>query len=171
MEGLTRVVLSLGSNLGDRYQNLSKAVELIKERIGSIDQISKLYETPPVGFEASQDFINLCLSIYTTLSPEEFIRITQKIESEMGRIRSKKGYSSRPMDIDIIFFGSQIIENEKLSIPHPRFRDRLFVLQPLIDLDVKIIDPVTLLTAKQMIDQKIDKSSLSLYEKDISCHD
>ncbi|MDX2361035.1 MAG: 2-amino-4-hydroxy-6-hydroxymethyldihydropteridine diphosphokinase [Crocinitomicaceae bacterium] len=171
MAGLTRVIFGLGSNLGDRYQHLSDAVETLRVRIGVLEKISDLYETPPMGFEADQDFLNLCLSILTPLSAQEILQITKEIEAKTGRTWSSEGYSSRPLDIDMIFFGDEIIEQDELIIPHPRFKDRLFVLKPLTDLDVNFIDPSSQKSVGQLLSESIDKSQLTVYEKQIKLYD
>ena len=170
MEGLTSIVLSLGSNLGDRTSYLQQATQQLKS-FGEITGISSTYETPPVGFEADTNFLNICIELDTHLSPKDLLSGIHSIESEMGRIRSEEGYISRTIDIDIIFFGEQILQSETLHIPHPSFRERKFVLKPLIDLGIHRTDPVTHLTVEQLLNNCIDKTPISVYEFQVSAHD
>ena len=165
MEGLTPVVLSLGSNIENRVFHLEKACEQLTQNVGRCIKISRIYETPPFGFEAETNFLNLCLTLETALNADQLLESLQTIESEMGRVRSNSEYISRTIDIDIIFFGNQIVKSDTLTIPHPFFRLRKFVLVPLTDIDKHMIDPVTHLTIEQIFENCIDKSPISVYEK------
>ena len=165
MEGLTSVVLSLGSNIENRVLHLERACEQLAQNVGRCTKISRIYETPPFGFEAETNFLNLCLVLETNLTADQLLETLQAIESNLGRIRSDSGYISRTIDIDIIFLGDQIIKSDKLTIPHPFFRTRKFVLAPLIDLGNDLIDPVTHLTIAQIFENCIDKSPITVCKK------
>jgi 2-amino-4-hydroxy-6-hydroxymethyldihydropteridine diphosphokinase len=155
------VYLSIGSNLGDRLSNIENANTLIRNRIGEILSKSLIYENPPKDFTADILFYNMCVLIRTILSPIEVLDEIQSIEKELGRTNKTvdRLYSSRVIDIDIIFYNNQIIKNERLSIPHPLFRDRRFVLIPLNDIANRIIDPLTSLSVNQLLAVCADKSS------------
>lgn len=141
-QSLHTVYLSLGSNMGNRFENLQNAVNAVFEHIGTIVKISSVYETPAMGFSGDA-FLNCALCIQTELQPLQLIKIILKIEKTMGRERkASKTYSSRPIDIDVIFIDSLIIHSEKLIVPHPQMHCRNFVLQPLADLNPQLIHPV-----------------------------
>lgn len=140
----TRTFLSLGSNTGDRIRNLNNAVKLIERECGYIEAVSSFYETSPWGFsENSAPFINAALAVRTELSPHDLLERCLAIEKKMGRARSTKfcGYTSRPIDIDILFFGDIIIRDKKLAIPHPLINSRIFVLEPLAEIAPELIHP------------------------------
>lgn len=170
MAGLTSVILSLGSNIGERTTYLQEAT-LQLSTIGEITEISQTYESPPIGFKADTNFLNLCIAMKTSLSPQDLLSQIHEVESRMGRIRSSTGYISRTIDIDIIFFGNHIIRSKNLQVPHPNFRDRKFVLLPLMDLTNSPVDPVTHLTIEQLLNNCIDKTPTSVYEFVIRSHD
>ncbi len=135
------VYISLGSNKGDRLKNLQDAINLIYVKIGKIDIISKVYNTPAFGFE-SADFLNTCVRIETQFKAKEVLKKLLAIEKRLGRVRTKKsGYEARIIDLDIIFFNDEIIETKSLNVPHPEMHKRKFVLQPLHDIAPKVIHP------------------------------
>ncbi|MDN4752938.1 2-amino-4-hydroxy-6-hydroxymethyldihydropteridine diphosphokinase [Porphyromonadaceae bacterium W3.11] len=142
---MTTVYLALGANLGDRRQQLEKARQLINERVGQIERCSEEYETEPVGFVSEHPFINQAIKVVTDLEPFELLRVTQEIELDLGRDRKSENgqHFDRTCDIDIILYGDLILDNEKLQIPHPHFRERRFVLRPMLDIAANVIDPVT----------------------------
>jgi 2-amino-4-hydroxy-6-hydroxymethyldihydropteridine diphosphokinase len=121
---------------------LQRALYQIGQEIGPIGAVSSLFQTPAVGFEGP-DFLNCCLWVTTTLSPEDLLTITQKIQSTLARTPKVpgQGYTSRTIDIDIIFLGSVIWEQPELVIPHPRMHERQFVLSPLAEIAPEIIHP------------------------------
>ena len=129
-----RIILSIGSNKGNKLKNIKKCIELIHNKIATVINVSKVYETPSWGFQ-SDAFYNVALLVHTEKSPHEILEKILGIERELGRIRTKSdGYQSREIDIDIIAFDREIIASENLQIPHPRMQDRLFVLKPIEDL-------------------------------------
>ena len=150
---MNRVCFSLGSNLGERGAILKEATTAIEEQIGYIIAYSSFYESTAIGFEAETKFLNSCLIIDSLLSPNEILSITSEIETKLGRTRTKDGYQSRTLDIDIIFYNDDIIETTDLRIPHPRMHERLFVLLPLKELIAKQIHPELGLSIEQLIDQ------------------
>lgn len=159
------VYLSLGSNLGDRFQHLQNAQKALTENVGVIKSVSRIVENPPFGFEAEQDFLNLCLSIETNFSPVELLNAVKNIETDLGRaVKSTNGYVSRCIDIDIILYENVVLSSSKLTIPHPHFRERLFVLSPLREIASSEIDPVTMLTIEQLLLNCMDKSPMNFYK-------
>ena len=132
---LIKVVLSLGSNIGERKKNLLLAYQHIENHIGKIVKFSSYYENPSQGFDSDNDFMNTCVGIETSYQCQEVLDKIHWIEHAMGRKRTKKGYEDRVIDIDIIFFGDQIIRQHGLKVPHPKYHERDFVLIPLKELD------------------------------------
>ncbi|WP_053989875.1 2-amino-4-hydroxy-6-hydroxymethyldihydropteridine diphosphokinase [Mangrovimonas sp. TPBH4] len=134
--------IALGSNTGDRFQHLQKAINVIFERVGRVDRIAKVYNTTALGFEGD-DFLNTCISVVSKMAPEEVMQELLSIEKELGRTRSgQSGYASRPIDLDVILIDDLVLDSESLIIPHPRMQLRQFVLQPLNDIASEVIHPV-----------------------------
>ncbi|MBL4862458.1 MAG: 2-amino-4-hydroxy-6-hydroxymethyldihydropteridine diphosphokinase [Crocinitomicaceae bacterium] len=162
----TLIFLSLGSNLGDRFLHLSNALQQIEQRIGEITRTSSVFETPPYGFEADTNFLNMCLGVTTQLTPEEVLVETQQIEIALGRKEKSKHstYSSRTIDLDIILYNSLIITLPELTIPHPRFHERRFVLEPLSEIAPDQVDPVSEKSIKTLHSECIDESPIAIYK-------
>ena len=138
---LNKVYLSLGSNLGDKIKNLQSAINLIDTNIGDVLSISNVYQTKSEGFKGD-DFFNCCICIVTNLSPNFLLVKILEIELIEGRIRSSSnGYESRLIDIDILLYEDRIINENNLSIPHPRMHLRKFVLYPLSEIAMSKIHP------------------------------
>lgn len=137
-----KVILSVGSNKGDKLENIKKCIELIHNKIAVVISISKVYETPSWGFQ-SDPFYNCALLVHTTKTPEKILEEVLSVEKELGRIRNNSNeYQAREIDIDIIAFDEKIIKTEILEIPHPRMQDRLFVLKPIQDLQIDFVHPI-----------------------------
>ncbi|MHA7830279.1 MAG: 2-amino-4-hydroxy-6-hydroxymethyldihydropteridine diphosphokinase [Flagellimonas sp.] len=155
-----KVYLSLGSNLGNRLANLQKAIFHIQQKAGKILDISAVYENPAFGFEGD-DFLNIVLSLLTPLEPKELLDTLLQIEMDFGRIRSNAGYSSRTLDIDIIYYGTEVINDDDLVIPHPQMQHRNFVLKPLGDIAPQFYHPVLYKDTRNLLQECRDKSKLS----------
>jgi len=138
---LNRVFLGIGGNLGDRLGNLRCAVELIGDRIGRIEKVSSVYLSEPWGFTHAKYFTNIVAEVYTTFSADEVLTKAFEIESELKRTRSGNGYEGRTMDIDILFYNSEIINTERLAVPHPHICQRLFVLLPMAEIEPNFVHP------------------------------
>ena len=142
---MTLVYLSLGSNKGDRVNFIHQAASLIAncENIKLV-RASTLYESEPWGEKNQPWFVNVGLEVKTTLSPQEFLAKMQKIETQLGRVRDENTpkWSEREIDIDIIFWGNEIINDPNLKIPHPYAHRRAFVLVPFLELIPDFIHPV-----------------------------
>lgn len=155
-----KVYLSLGSNLGHRHATLQKAVFRIQQRVGSVLDISSVYENPAVGFEGD-DFLNICISVLTPLSPEKLLDSLLQIERDFGRERSQTNrYGSRTLDIDIIYYGTEVINNETLVVPHPQMQNRNFVLKPLADIAPQFYHPVLYKDTRNLLQECKDRSKL-----------
>ena len=136
-----RVFLSLGSNLGDRQDNLSIALDRIAAiPCSQIFELSSIFESEPVGFQHQNAFLNLVLELGTGLDPFELLTQIQKIESSMGRVRAIR-WGPRLIDIDILLFGNHCIQKTDLIIPHPHLTNRRFVLEPLKEIAADIRVP------------------------------
>ena len=158
---MKKIYLGLGSNLGDREHNLKEAFARIEEHIGHTVKSSSLYETEPWGYENQEAFLNLCISIETSLSPYGLLESLQTIELELDRVR-KIHWGPRTIDIDILLFDDIICEDDKLTIPHPRMRERAFVLIPLYDIEKNlIIDGIKL----EDLINKTDTRGIKEYKK------
>ena len=138
---LQAVYLLLGSNLGNRKEILDKAIELIIQKIGIIISQSKDYETKPWGVTDQPDFLNLAITIHTKLKPLEILEQTQAIENQLGRVRKEK-WGARLIDIDLIFYGNEIIDEPNLKVPHPLMQERDFALIPLAEIAPDFVHPV-----------------------------
>ena len=132
--------LCLGSNLGGREANLRQALTLLSLKV-TLDEVSSIYETEPVGYREQPLFLNLVCRISTNLPPEELLRLAKDIETRMGRVPSQQIDAPRPIDIDILFYNNKIIETQDLTIPHPRLKDRAFVLIPLVKIAPNLVHP------------------------------
>lgn len=134
--------LSLGTNQGNKLENLQNAIDMIAEKIGAILNISSVYKTASWGFD-SNDFYNICLKVSTYHPPEKLMKILLDIESNLGRKRNdKKGYSDRNIDIDILLFDDEIIFSKTLTVPHAKMLERKFVLVPLVEIAATVIHPI-----------------------------
>ena len=159
------VHIALGTNLGNREHNLQQAIRSISERIGTVRQCSPFYENEAQGFETDSLFLNGCLSVETELEPLNVLHVLKEVEVHLGReSKSNANYTSRPIDLDIILFDNQIINNIQLEVPHPRFRERLFVIKPLSDIDPEVVDPISLKTMNELLNLCQDTSVLSFHE-------
>ena len=153
-----QVVLSIGSNQGSRLENIQKCIDLIHQNVGTVIQVSKLYETPAWGFE-SDAFYNCALLLHTNSSAHKILNQVLKVEKELGRIRSnQEGYQSRIIDVDLIVFDDEIINSEKLQVPHPLMQNRNFVLLPMQDLKLNWKHPVLQKTISELLAITPDES-------------
>ena len=153
---MNTVFLSVGTNLRQREENLKKAVKMISAEAGFLKALSSVYETEPWEMATSDLFLNMAIEIETELNPHILLKKMLEIEDKMGRCREGTGYSSRIIDIDILFFNDLIINDNDLVVPHPLIVHRRFVLEPLAEI------------ASQLIHSVLGKSIESLLE---SCTD
>jgi len=140
---LGSIFIGLGSNLGDRSHHLSDARDQLTLRAGRILNESSIYETAPMGFEALQNFHNQVVEIESELGPLDLLNTLLEIERRLGRERSEKpGYSSRNIDLDLLFYKHQVIDEPHLNLPHPGVPFRRFVIDPLAEIASDFIHPV-----------------------------
>ncbi|MBA6152292.1 2-amino-4-hydroxy-6-hydroxymethyldihydropteridine diphosphokinase [Gelidibacter maritimus] len=157
-----KVYIALGSNKGDRLKHLQDAVDLIFERIGKINIISRVYNTPALGFKEAAPadyFYNACVFVDTHFSAEDVMLKLLAIETLLGRTRQLSGvYESRAIDLDVLFYDDQIITSEIITTPHPQMHKRRFVLQPLYDIAPKLMHPKTELSVAELLEVCEDDS-------------
>jgi deoxyguanosine kinase len=159
-----QVVLSIGSNQGSRLENIQKCIDLIHQKVGTVIQVSKLYETPAWGFE-SDAFYNCALLLHTNSSAQKILNQVLKVEKELGRIRlNQEGYQSRIIDVDLIVYDNEIIDSEKLKIPHPLMQNRNFVLLPMQDLKLNWKHPILQKTITELIAVTPDESVCTIVQ-------
>ena len=163
--------LQTASGIINRAALLQQATDLIRERIGSVVRCSRIFETAPWGVfdEEPLPFLNMAVAVDTYLSAHECLTICQQIEYELGRRRSAQSgshtrvYSSRPIDIDLIFYNDEVINTPELTIPHPRMHLRRFVLEPLCDIAPTFVHPVFNKPLSTLLSECTDSCSCSLF--------
>jgi len=160
MKPTKTIHIALGSNKGNKLQYLQSAIDAVFERIGAVKKISKVYKTPAFGFEGD-DFFNACITVETELRPKSVLKLLQEIELKLGRAaKTTSGYESREIDLDILFFEDEILEEKNLIIPHPQIQHRTFVLQPLLDIAKDFKHPVLNTSIEALLGQCIDNSEI-----------
>ncbi|MDN3595346.1 2-amino-4-hydroxy-6-hydroxymethyldihydropteridine diphosphokinase [Zunongwangia endophytica] len=159
------VHIALGSNEGERFNILQKAIDRIFEEIGSVLQVSSVYETPAWGFSGNA-FLNACISVNTRFTSEDVLRKLLAIEADFGRKRNDTGnYQNRCLDLDVLLFEDEVVETEILTLPHPQIQNRRFVLQPLNDIASAEVHPVLKKKIQQLLLEVNDASEISKIDK------
>ncbi len=158
---MAKVYFSSGSNQGDRLNSLVQAARLIDKQVGKIIEYSPVVESEPWGFNAETSFYNQALMVETEYSPQQVLNKVLKIEQELGRIRSGKEYSSRIIDVDILFYDEKQLAEHNLVIPHPFLHERKFVLEPLAAIAPGLIHPVLQKTISELLQQLKDPSPIT----------
>jgi 2-amino-4-hydroxy-6-hydroxymethyldihydropteridine diphosphokinase len=156
---MTEVYLALGSNVGDSKVLIKQATELLSHQLSDIKQ-APLYRSKAVGYTDQPDFVNTAVSGQTELEPKALLSFIKEVERQVGRTATFH-WGPREIDIDIILYGDIILETEALTIPHPEFRQRDFVLRPLVDLNPDVLDPVSQQTVQDLYDG-LDNSQKSV---------
>lgn len=160
-----QVYLLLGSNEGNCVRQINRAVREIKLQVGNVIKKSSLYETEAWGFESKNLFFNQVILVETDYLPEEVLDKILKIENILGRIRNHKGYASRTIDIDILFYNHSIINTNTLKIPHPMINSRRFTLEPLNEIAADYRHPVNQITVAEILKQCDDKLKVIKFNK------
>lgn len=146
--------------MGDRFGHLQKAIDMLFERVGAIVEISSVYETPAMGFDGAS-FLNCAVLMKTEMDASQILKSVLEIERNMGRERNTAGiYTSRPIDIDILFIDETVLDTPELIVPHPRIAQRKFVLQPLFDLNPRFIHPVSKKNIAKLLEETQDISPI-----------
>jgi len=156
------VYLGLGSNMGSRQDNLDKALGFLSHRL-QVERVSSVYETEPIGNIEQPRFLNLVCQVNTNLAPLALLTLAKGIESKLGRVPSKPD-APRPIDIDILLYGDQIIKNPRLVIPHPRLAERAFVLIPLAEIAPDLVHPVSGKTIEELLEAVTEKQGVFKWE-------
>jgi 2-amino-4-hydroxy-6-hydroxymethyldihydropteridine diphosphokinase len=154
------VYLSLGSNLGDRSENLNIACDRIQKSLGRKIAVSQIYESAPWGYSSVHHFYNCCISLLTRMDPWQLLDGILAIEQSMGRIRGGTSYSDRLIDLDLLFYGDRVIDDHRLTVPHPRMEERRFVLMPLAEIAADFVHPVHRLTVQEMLEHCPDPGAV-----------
>lgn len=163
---MNKVILQLGGNRGDMQENFSVAIAKIEEKIGKVKLKSNLYETEPWGYDDVKWFLNQVIEVETSMTAHDILKETQKIEKSLGREikRNPDMYEGRPIDIDLLFFNSEVIHLDDLIIPHPFIRHRLFVLKPLCDHWKDLVHPEYGVAMEELLRRCDDIGLIRLYE-------
>ncbi|MCK5310705.1 MAG: 2-amino-4-hydroxy-6-hydroxymethyldihydropteridine diphosphokinase [Desulfobacteraceae bacterium] len=161
------VIISLGSNLGNKKENLLSAIELLKEhaQIKIID-ISPFYRTEPVDYLDQDWFVNAVLKAETTLEPENLLCVLKETEIKLKQGKKSIRFGPRIIDLDIIYYGEMIVNTKELVIPHPRMHKRCFVLKPLCDIETEIVHPVCKLKPNELLDELLNELNNKLDNKE-----
>jgi len=146
---MVNVYIGIGSNLGDRLANIDKALSLLSSKCKIIKK-SSIHETEPVGYKEQGKFLNGVVSVETELKADELMEFLLDIEKKLGRIREIKN-GPRIIDLDILFYGDEVIDSDKLIVPHPKLHERLFVLEPLNEIAPEFIHPVLKKSVKELL--------------------
>ena len=154
---MNTIFLGLGTNLGDRQQNLQRAVNGLAAGM-TITAVSQLYETPPWGVDEQPAFFNICVAAKTLQTPQQLLTFVKNLENEIGRIPTFR-WGPRLIDIDILFYNNEIIIESDLSIPHVYLPERAFVLAPLAELAPDLVHPQTGKSVNEMLDE-VDKMGI-----------
>ncbi|MDK9701340.1 MAG: 2-amino-4-hydroxy-6-hydroxymethyldihydropteridine diphosphokinase [bacterium] len=149
---MTPVALSFGGNLGEPVETIQKAIEYLRRK-GILHQliVSSFYRTAPWGGASGDEYINAVVVGNTSFTPDQILVVTQRLETRAGRVRTGEQYAPRPLDIDILTFGWLIVESDSLTLPHPRLRERRFVLEPFCEIAPEWAIPPDMVSVKTLV--------------------
>ncbi|GAB1308501.1 2-amino-4-hydroxy-6-hydroxymethyldihydropteridine diphosphokinase [Urechidicola sp. KH5] len=168
MKIVRNTYISLGSNQGDKLQNLQQAINFLSDSVGAVKRISSVYKTAAWGFNAD-DFLNCCIAISTNLNPEELLLQLLQIEQKLGRQRNNSDeYKSRTIDLDVLLFDDEIIFSPDLKVPHPRMLERKFVLVPLTEIAPNLKHPIEKQTILMCLQKCDDHSDIEKIEEQLT---
>ncbi len=167
MEKQVPVFISIGSNMGDKYDNCIKGIELLNQlEHTSVTDISPFYQTDPVDFTEQDWFVNGMVRITTFLSPVDLMASLKAIEQTLGQFEKTVRFGPRLIDLDIVLYDNLVMNQETVILPHPRMHKRRFVLKPLCDIDANILHPVMKQTIQSLLDElKEGEQNILTYKK------
>ena len=159
---MATVYLGLGTNIGNRNENLTRAIELLSLALGPYTALSSFIETAPWGFESKNGFLNCTVAYETELTPLELLDITEGIERELGRTTKSTGgkYHDRIIDIDILLYGNETVATERLTIPHPLMHLRDFILEPLAQIAPDVLHPTIAKSIRELARELKERQEL-----------
>ncbi len=160
---MNRAFLLLGSNEGNRLEMTQKAISLIENQLGKLQNKSSLYETEAWGKKDQPDFLNQVVEVFTSYNAMETLQICKKIEVDLGRVKNEK-WGQRTIDIDLLFWNNSIISDENLKLPHPQIENRNFVLIPMMEIAGEFVHPTLLKTIEEIFDECSDDCEVLLFE-------
>lgn len=161
---MEKLILIIGGNLYDRLALIQKAKDQLEDKIGVCIQYSSIFETEAWGGKSSGSYLNQVLVFQTKLKPQQILQCILQIERECGRERIEK-WGNRTMDIDILYFGDTIVNDDDLLIPHPHISDRKFVLEPMVEVMPDFIHPISGKTQIELLHACNDSSKVEIYKK------
>lgn len=159
-----KIILSLGSNMGESRKYITSAVKALKKKGFEIEKISSVYETEPVNFKDQENFINIAVSGRFDGEPEQLLSVISSIEDSLDRVRVLR-YGPRTIDIDIILAGENVIRSNDLTVPHPEYMKRKFVLVPVCEIEPGAEDPVTGKSMRTVLSECSDESDVIIAGK------
>ncbi len=162
---MNTVYLILGCNIGDKFKNLERVVEVISEKAGIIIKKSNIYETAAWGNVNQPDFLNQALCIETPFSATDLLKILLSIEQSLGRTRNEQKWMERTMDIDILFYNNAIIDSIDLKVPHPYLHLRKFVLVPMAEIAANFVHPVLKKNITTLLEDSSDDLRITKFQK------
>ncbi|HBQ37410.1 MAG: 2-amino-4-hydroxy-6-hydroxymethyldihydropteridine diphosphokinase [Omnitrophica WOR_2 bacterium RIFCSPLOWO2_02_FULL_63_16] len=150
---MARVFLGIGTNEGDRLENISRATQILAASgAARLIQMATIAETPPLG-PPQRDYLNTVVEVETTLPPQELLECVKRLEQQLGRAPSSQRWGPRIIDVDILLYEDRIVEEERLTIPHPQLHQRRFVLEPLAQLAPDLVHPVLKRTVQELLEE------------------
>lgn len=160
---MEKVLLHLGSNVGDRLALLQKGIDLLNKHVGQVIDVSNIYETEPWGLKDQSNFLNLALSIKTLLNPSDLLAAVKNIEVETGRVKEAH-WGPRVLDIDILLYSNDIVSKSDLKIPHQEIQNRNFVLIPLMEIAGETIHPILNKSIEDLYAESKDSCEVWIYQ-------
>lgn len=161
---MARVVLGLGTNIGDRLTNLRRAVQCLRSAV-DVEMLSSVYESEPVGYRDQPWFLNAVCAGGTSLEPEALLATVKRIECDLGRQPSRR-FGPRVIDIDILLYDDQVIKTPALEVPHPRLTERAFVLVPLAEILPDVVHPIAGRSASELMAELERPEEIRLCRRD-----
>lgn len=153
-----RIFIGLGTNLGERFENLARARSLMEEKV-RLNAVSSVYETKPWGYLEQPDFLNQVVEGETDLTPTRLLNLLKRIEKKMGREKNFRN-GPRLIDLDILLYGNRVVHTTRLNIPHPELVERAFVLVPLAELAPELVHPVEGKTVAELLAEAPDQDEV-----------